>query len=133
MVFKKLVSFLWSLVALRGRGRIKDSSSSSYEAVTSDLVGIVEAGPIESPGGSGVGGALRSELCCVCLSRLKEGEKKRVLPCQHEFHGSCIERWFGLCRKTCPLCRFLVEDEGMPRGKEAFTEEMVIWFSLVCY
>ncbi|KAJ8451909.1 hypothetical protein Cgig2_007392 [Carnegiea gigantea] len=57
------------------------------------------------------------DLCCVCLSKLaKKGEEIRVLPCHHNFHSSCVDRWFHARRKTCPICRFLVEDDKLPQG-----------------
>nr|GMC93861.1 E3 ubiquitin-protein ligase RHA2A-like [Ipomoea batatas] len=72
-------------------------------------------------------------LCCVCLSRLKEGGSFRVLPCMHRFHRSCVDKWLmSAGRKTCPVCRFPVEDGGPPeKGKTeaTTTEEMAVWFS----
>ncbi|KAH9607406.1 hypothetical protein KSS87_000289 [Heliosperma pusillum] len=70
------------------------------------------------------------ECCCVCLSRLvKEGEDIKVLPCLHHFHSTCVERWFDAPRKTCPMCRFLVEDVKVCKDQAELTEEMVIWYS----
>ncbi|KAL8133624.1 hypothetical protein AgCh_008899 [Apium graveolens] len=69
------------------------------------------------------------ELCCVCLSELKEeGKVTQVLPCMHEFHKGCIARWLDWYRKTCPICRFSMGDKEKTR-REELTEEMVIWFS----
>ncbi|KAK9670657.1 hypothetical protein RND81_13G215800 [Saponaria officinalis] len=82
-----------------------------------------------------VGGHTEDEVCCVCLSRLvKEGEDIerfdiKVLPCLHHFHSECVERWFDMPPKTCPVCRFLVEDVKVCRDQEELTEEMVIWYS----
>lgn len=72
-------------------------------------------------------------VCCVCLSRLKEKDEMRVLPCLHKFHKLCVDRWLqGTHNKTCPLCRFSLmgaEDKSLCSATEPFTEEMVIWFS----
>ncbi|GMH06575.1 hypothetical protein Nepgr_008415 [Nepenthes gracilis] len=78
-----------------------------------------------------LGGDLKDdELCCVCLSRLlKGGEDIRVLPCSHELHSHCVDRWFSLCSRTCPICRYLVEDDHNSFDKDAMTEDMVSWFS----
>lgn len=68
----------------------------------------------------------------MCLSNLEqagEGSGTQVLPCLHEFHRVCIDTWFSGRRKTCPVCRFLVEDEEKSRAKEDLTEEMLTWFS----
>ncbi|XP_057492419.1 E3 ubiquitin-protein ligase RHA2A-like [Actinidia eriantha] len=123
MVIKKLISIICNFFGFRGPKRIKVSSY--YQAIE-----VAEERPSE--GGLGLGESLDGEFCCVCLSRLKEREgadDTRVLPCLHKFHRVCIDRWFSVCRKTCPVCRVLVEDEENSRVKEALTEEMVVWFS----
>ena len=28
----------------------------------------------------------------------------RTLPCDHEFHCECVDRWL-LAKRTCPLCK----------------------------
>ncbi|KAI5002524.1 hypothetical protein ZWY2020_027174 [Hordeum vulgare] len=51
------------------------------------------------------------ELCAICLAE-SESESERGtqdeetvrLPCSHDFHGRCIERWFRR-KSTCPTCR----------------------------
>nr|GMC66119.1 protein MID1-COMPLEMENTING ACTIVITY 1-like [Ipomoea batatas] len=67
------------------------------------------------------------------FSKLKEGGSFRVLPCMHRFHRSCVDKWLmSAGRKTCPVCRFPVEDGGPPeKGKTeaTTTEEMAVWFS----
>ncbi|KAJ9561818.1 hypothetical protein OSB04_006978 [Centaurea solstitialis] len=75
---------------------------------------------------------LEGESCCVCLMSLEKAidDEKRVLGCGHEFHRACVDKWFDICRKTCPVCRFPVEVEEVKSKKsEELTEEMVIWFS----
>lgn len=70
--------------------------------------------------------------CSVCLMRLENvrDNERRVLDCGHEFHKACVNKWFDVCRKTCPVCRFSVEAEEEKTKKcEKLTEEMVIWFS----
>lgn len=71
---------------------------------------------------------LPAKWCCVCLSRVKEDEEERVLPCRHAFHRCCVDTWFSFRQKTCPLCRFLVDDVQSQK-REELTEEMIIWFS----
>ncbi|KAK4715324.1 hypothetical protein R3W88_013662 [Solanum pinnatisectum] len=43
--------------------------------------------------------------CSVCLCKIEEGEEVRELRCDHLFHRVCLDRWLGMGRMTCPLCR----------------------------
>ncbi|XVE63601.1 hypothetical protein DITRI_Ditri07aG0032800 [Diplodiscus trichospermus] len=45
------------------------------------------------------------EQCYICLAEYDEGDKIRVLPCQHEFHMSCVDKWLKEIHSVCPLCR----------------------------
>ena len=68
------------------------------------------------------------EFCCVCLE--EEHEDMRILPCRHKFHKSCVDEWFNVCRKTCPLCRFPVGVQKKTQMVEMMlTDEMMIYFS----
>ncbi|KAF8090365.1 hypothetical protein N665_0478s0025 [Sinapis alba] len=55
--------------------------------------------------------------CVVCLSKLEDGDKARLLPtCNHWFHADCIETWLKL-HSSCPICRNIVgsvQDSGTP-------------------
>ena len=45
--------------------------------------------------------------CAVCFSALTT-RNIRKLPCEHEFHTKCVERWKRTCSPadpTCPMCR----------------------------
>uniref|UniRef100_A0A8C8XZ12 RING-type E3 ubiquitin transferase n=1 Tax=Panthera leo TaxID=9689 RepID=A0A8C8XZ12_PANLE len=50
----------------------------------------------------GEGGALKA--CTICITEYTEGNKLRILPCTHEFHVHCIDRWLSE-NSTCPICR----------------------------
>ncbi|KAK8607440.1 hypothetical protein V6N13_053175 [Hibiscus sabdariffa] len=121
MVLNKLVAFIYSVVGVKrsadeGGGGAKETAAAGYVAVppVSDCL----------RGGEG-------EMCSVCLSSMEEGEERRVLPCMHEFHRGCVDRWVSSCRKNCPICRFSVGEQQRFQfhPREAFTEEMLIWFS----
>ncbi|EEF31231.1 nucleic acid binding protein, putative [Ricinus communis] len=130
MVFKKLASFIYNYMSPRRQLRIKDVTS--YEATALNVSENSKDGELTSPGGScsAETAEAEGEFCCVCLSRLKGGENMRVLPCMHRFHRVCIDRWFNVCRKTCPVCRFAMgQEERTYKREEQLTEEMVIWFS----
>ncbi|KAM5288221.1 E3 ubiquitin-protein ligase RNF6 [Ctenodactylus gundi] len=45
-----------------------------------------------------------NKICSVCISDYVTGNKLRQLPCMHEFHIHCIDRWLSE-NCTCPVCR----------------------------
>lgn len=56
--------------------------------------------------------AENDHFCVICLDKFEEGDRLRVLPCQHSFHVGCIDRW--LCgshshlecfTSGCPICK----------------------------
>jgi len=36
-----------------------------------------------------------SNICVICFSDYVEGDRLRVLPCNHSFHVGCIDRWLS--------------------------------------
>ncbi|XP_051545516.1 uncharacterized protein si:ch211-59o9.10 [Myxocyprinus asiaticus] len=42
--------------------------------------------------------------CQICFSEYKAGERLRMLPCLHDYHVKCIDRWLKE-NATCPICR----------------------------
>ncbi|CAG5120267.1 unnamed protein product, partial [Candidula unifasciata] len=52
--------------------------------------------------------AARSESdqtsCVVCMCDFEAKQLLRVLPCSHEFHAKCVDKWLKTNR-TCPICR----------------------------
>jgi len=42
--------------------------------------------------------------CAICMQNYKNGDELRILPCQHDFHIDCVDKWLPL-KKVCPLCR----------------------------
>ncbi|XP_042046545.1 E3 ubiquitin-protein ligase RNF12-B-like isoform X1 [Salvia splendens] len=45
------------------------------------------------------------QQCYICLADYEEGDKLRVLPCNHEFHTLCIDKWLKEVNRVCPVCR----------------------------
>lgn len=43
--------------------------------------------------------------CHICLVEYEDGDEARVLPCHHEYHVSCIDKWLREVHRACPLCR----------------------------
>ncbi|XVF18065.1 hypothetical protein REPUB_Repub10bG0179500 [Reevesia pubescens] len=135
MVLNKLVAFIYNLIGVRVHARIKEATTASYVVIEPDISKRVkEEGASSnfqarlSPAGKACSSA-EGETCCVCLSSIKEGDDMRVLPCLHQFHRGCVDRWLSSFRKNCPICRFSMGEEDRFHRREAFTEEMLIWFS----
>lgn len=42
--------------------------------------------------------------CVVCMCDFEQKQTLRVLPCSHEFHQKCIDKWLK-SNRTCPICR----------------------------
>lgn len=50
--------------------------------------------------------------CAVCCEAYVEGDELRTLPCFHEFHKCCIDKWFLSGRagaRKCPMCNAEVD------------------------
>jgi len=53
--------------------------------------------------------------CSICLEGISS-DARRLVACQHTFHGECVGKWFVQCANhgdgspTCPLCRSVVTD-----------------------
>lgn len=52
------------------------------------------------------------EMCVICQEPFREGERLRVLPCNHAFHVGCIDRWLSGTHSHnecftagCPTCK----------------------------
>jgi hypothetical protein len=47
------------------------------------------------------------DQCGICLAEFDEGDRKRLLPCLHTYHKSCIDRWLSVSSK-CPMCNQVI-------------------------
>ncbi|KAL4691631.1 hypothetical protein H8957_003253 [Semnopithecus entellus] len=54
-------------------------------------------------------------LCVVCFSDFETRQLLRVLPCNHEFHTKCVDKWLK-ANRTCPICR--ADASEVPREAE---------------
>ncbi|XP_078319260.1 E3 ubiquitin-protein ligase RNF13-like [Crassostrea virginica] len=51
-----------------------------------------------------------SDECSICKDTFQVGGVTKHLPCAHEFHTACIDKWLS-ASKTCPNCRERVDGE----------------------
>lgn len=63
------------------------------------------------------------ETCVICLDDFAEGEKLRVLPCDHGYHSKCIDPWLVKNKRICPQCRKRVFDRRPDSSDESADEQ----------
>jgi hypothetical protein len=42
--------------------------------------------------------------CGICLDDYRDGDMVKALPCLHQYHCSCIDKWLKVA-STCPICK----------------------------
>ncbi len=47
----------------------------------------------------------RAQSCSICFDEIVEGEPIYDIPCKHQFHSKCLEKWLDRRKDSCPLCR----------------------------
>ena len=52
--------------------------------------------------GNEVDGEMDKDVCTICLEDIEEDKIR--LPCDHVYHGNCIQQWLRK-KRTCPICR----------------------------
>ncbi|XP_038700297.1 uncharacterized protein LOC119997391 isoform X2 [Tripterygium wilfordii] len=73
---------------------------------------VVDSFPLKNHKKPDVAGEEDAEQCYICLAEYEEGDKIRVLPCHHEYHMSCVDKWLKEIHGVCPLCRGDVRQSG---------------------
>lgn len=67
---------------------------------------VVDSFPIKShKKGDKAEGGVEPDQCYICLAEYEEGDRIRLLPCHHEYHMSCVDKWLKEIHGVCPLCR----------------------------
>jgi len=48
-------------------------------------------------------------VCVICLDHFTSGQMIRALPCCHEYHAGCVDRWLTVCNSITqlPYCFYL--------------------------
>lgn len=44
------------------------------------------------------------KLCPICIEHYESGSIIKTLPCMHNYHSACIDRWLYI-KAICPLCK----------------------------
>eukprot|EP00536_Pseudo-nitzschia_multiseries_P010704 jgi/Psemu1/326132/estExt_fgenesh1_pg.C_3360011 len=94
----------WSFLMVSGEKSAMNSSNA--DGLSNTLYPIDDKEEVESNDGS------NDDVCVICLEAFKEGERLRVLPCNHSFHVGCIDRWLSGSHSHnecytagCPTCK----------------------------
>lgn len=59
------------------------------------------------------------DTCPICLNEYEEGDKMRILPCEHAYHVECIDKWLLRNNRFCPVCKRRV----LPGGSDSENED----------
>lgn len=46
-----------------------------------------------------------NDSCAICILDYTIGDKLKTLPCSHQYHKNCVDKWLKL-RSNCPMCKF---------------------------
>uniref|UniRef100_A0A2N9FKX4 RING-type domain-containing protein n=1 Tax=Fagus sylvatica TaxID=28930 RepID=A0A2N9FKX4_FAGSY len=82
---------------------------------------VVDSFPLKSHKKVDTAEGSEVEQCYICLAEYEEGDKIRVLPCHHEYHMSCVDKWLKEIQGVCPLCRGDVR-EGLTESSVSNSE-----------
>ncbi|KAK9100446.1 hypothetical protein Scep_023876 [Stephania cephalantha] len=117
LVFALLVSILMALAPVLDEIHRQPASVSLSMMSLPAPESVVDSFPLKSHKGSSASetGEVEqfddnldenlNQLCYICLSEYEEGDKIRVLPCHHEYHMICVDKWLKEIHGVCPLCR----------------------------
>ncbi|GAB2289133.1 hypothetical protein Dimus_023436 [Dionaea muscipula] len=66
---------------------------------------IVDAFPLRTFNKSNSIKSEEDAQCYICLAEYADGDEIRILPCHHEYHMLCVDKWLKKIHGVCPLCR----------------------------
>ena len=59
------------------------------------------------------------EECSVCKMDFDDGDDVKIMPCEHQYHIECIDKWLEMSN-FCPLCRYELktDDDDYEKSKK---------------
>lgn len=106
LIGMELISYLIICTVLSGRQVILRRSPDDILVIVKKINNLMKIGPQTVPEFNVklFDDTCEQKTCTVCLDNYVAGSEVRSLPCNHDFHKACVDRWFGVA-PTCPLCR----------------------------
>lgn len=112
--------FTQGMVVIERSSGGENSSSSNFESLIDELLSRKSGRP---PASKAAIDAMESvevaggDQCVICLEEWEAGERAKRMPCDHRFHGECIEKWLKI-HGSCPVCRYEMPVEEMEDEKK---------------
>lgn len=92
-----------AIAALPRRAAMTESAAGATVAALAAAAAAADTADASAKSEAASASAADKERCVICQEPLKDSEDVRVLPCGHEYHFPCIERWVRESN-TCCVC-----------------------------
>ncbi|XP_078699854.1 uncharacterized protein LOC144926720 [Branchiostoma floridae x Branchiostoma belcheri] len=98
-------------------GDVEGEEEEAPRGLTKDEIAQLPCRKFTRQGGQQLTGEGSEDSCTICMVEYKTGNKLRRMPCAHEFHSKCVDRWLKQ-NGSCPVCRQQVEISVNPQTAE---------------